>query len=235
MREKDVHKLIEQQESEAKQRMYEKIRQRVNLPQPATPQQKPRRVKIKWAVLSSVLACVIIALAVVLPITLRNNDSDGPRFCDSTQYVEEKSEQTLKQYAAENGVSILYVDWYDVAESVQTKIAYNVNDREDIIFLNESIIDGETGYKSILFITDNSTSVDILRKYETCNEKLSVGGAAVEWTSNSLLNFTYIKFAYKNFTYYIELDVAYDEQQIVDFVADMLAERDSNATSRSVV
>lgn len=235
MREKDVHKLIEQQESEAKQRMYEKIRQRVNLPQPATPQQKPRRVKVKWAVLSSVLACVVIALAVVLPITLRNNGSDGPRFCDSTQYVEEKSEQTLNQYAAENGVSILYVDWYDTAESVQTRIAYNVNERKDIIYFNEVIIDGETGYKCNLHVTDNRTTVDVLDKFGNCNRELVVDDFKVSCASNVMLNVTYIKFTYENHTYYIELDVAYDEQQITDFVADMLAARDSNATSRSVV
>ena len=221
MREKDVHKLIEQQESEAKQRMYEKIRQRANLPQHST-QQKPRKVKAKWAVLSTVLACVVIALAVVLPITMRDNGSDGSRFCDSTQYVEEKSEQTLKQYAAENGVSILYVDWYDTSESVKTKIAYNVNDHGDVIYLNESITNGETGYVADLFITDIRTTVDILAKNNNCNKELAVSNVAVKWQFISVLNSTCFKFTYNDYSYYVELNVAYDEQQISAFVADML-------------
>lgn len=217
MRERDVHNLIEQQESEAKQRIYGSIKERADF-SPSVKKQ-PRRIKL--AVLATVMTCLVV-LAVVLPITLRSNKNDGTRFCDASQYQLEQVTQTLKEYSQQNNSGMLYVGWYDVAEDVQTQIAYNVDDYEDIIFFQEGIINGETGEEVMLYITDNKTSVDILENYQNCNEEISVADSVVNWTVNIVSSVTYIKFTHTDYTYYVHINNAYDEQQISQLVADML-------------
>ena len=217
MREKDVHNLIEQQESEAKQRIYDSIKERADF-SPSVKKQ-PRRIKL--AVLATVMTCLVV-LAVVLPITLRSNKNDGTRFCDASQYQLEQVTQTLKEYSQQNNSGMLYVDWYDVAEDVQTQIAYNVDDHEDIIFFYEETTNGETGEKVMLYITDNKTSVDILENYQNCNEEFSVADSVVNWTVNIVSSVTYIKFTHTDYIYYVHINNAYGEQQISQLVADML-------------
>lgn len=217
MRERDVHNLIEQQESEAKQRIYGSIKERADF-SPSVKKQ-PRRIKL--AVLATVMTCLVV-LAVVLPITLRSNKNDGTRFCDASQYQVEQVTQTLKEYSQQKNSGMLYVDWYNVAEDVQTQIAYNVDDHADVVFFQEGIINGETGETVILYITDNKTSVDILKNYQNCNEEISVADSVVNWTIDQVLYTTYIKFTHKDYTYYLEFDNAYDEQQISQLVDDMI-------------
>lgn len=217
MREKDVHNLIEQQESEAKQRIYDSIKERADF----SPSVKKRSRRIKLAVLATVMTCLVV-LAVVLPITLRGNKDDGTRFCDASQYQVEQVTQTLKEYSQQNKSGMLYVDWYDDAEEVLTFCAYNVNDREDVIFFQEEITNGETGYKVKLYVTDNKTTVDTLEIFNNCDRVLIFAGMNLNWTIDQVLNTTYIIFTHKGYTYYLEIDNAYDEQQISQLVADML-------------
>ena len=218
MREKDVHNLIEQQDIEAKQRVYDNIMSQVSFPE-STAKAKPRRTK--WFALASVLVCLVV-LAIVLPLTLQGGTEDeGVRFCDPSMYEVLPMSQTLKQYSQTHGGDILYVDWYDITEDeVLTRYALNVDNLDDIIYLSEIIINDE-GYEVTLYVADTQTVVDLFADFQNNPNELNVGGIMVKWQSDGILS-TRVTFTYKNYNYYLSINAVYDSEQISSLVAGML-------------
>lgn len=221
MKEQYIHDLIEQEESEAKQRVYERLKERLPFLSDETvaakPKPKPRRNL--WAVLGPILACLVV-LAVVLPITLQSSGGDAPRFCDSSQYEKKQIEQNLQQFSSQKGLNLLYVDWYEASEKTTTYCAYSVDDDNDIIFLNEVITNGDTGYKIEMYVTDNRTSVDILDSYKGCNKEMIIEGISVKLGSDNGMS-TRSKFTYKDYTYYLMLD-SEETELMADIITEML-------------
>ena len=219
MREKDVHKLIEEQNPEAKQRIWEKVRTELNLGDlqygPAT-KATAKMQPWKWSVIAVALICVI-TLSIVLPLTLQGG---GSRFCDIEQYTREPLGQTLKEYFAANNKNLLYVDWYGNAEDVVTDYAYIKGNKSDIVYLQEFIVNGETGENITLTITDNKTRVDVLELYFICPQEKNVQGIVVNFGADSRT--TRAKFEYKGYVYYLETTVRNGQELITNVIEDML-------------
>lgn len=206
MKEKDIHKLIEQQNPEAKQRLWERIKAELDLPDSPRVIARAAAKSNRWKQWTAIVLAVfvVVTLSIVLPLTLRGH---GARFCDATQYTAEDLGQTLKEYSVAHNNELLYVDWYDVAGSLTTtEYGYNNKDKNDVIYFKESIISGDTGETVILSVTDNKTRVDIFNKYYNgeITAESKIKEIVVRWKNVSLRS-TAI-FEYKNYTYIIELD-----------------------------
>lgn len=216
MREKDIHELIEKQNPEKKQRMWEKISAELNLPPSSQPKAVAKKNNLKWAYVAAALV-VVITLSIVLPITLKD---DGVRYCDITQYETESLQQTLQECFIERNIDLLYVDWYDEAEELVTDYAYSKTDKSDIVFYREFIINSETGEELTLAVTDNKTRVDIFNDFYNGIEavKTTIKNVSVDWKVDYVR--TLAMFEFNKHTYYLELDGS--QERMTEIIEAML-------------
>lgn len=216
MREKDIHNLIEQEESEAKQRIWERIKPQLDL-EPRPKQQPVAKKKTwKWVSLAVALVC-IVTLSIVLPLTLKDN---GSRYCDYTQYKKDELNQTLKEYSTKHNNSFLYVDWYDVAEDVQTSYGHLIGNEKDIVFFEELFI-AKTGEELTFAVTDNKTQVDRFSDYYENYKEIIVKKVTVKVKSFSRKN-SYATFEYQSHIYYLQLNVEDGQARLVEIIEGML-------------
>lgn len=218
MRENDIHNLIEQQDPERKQRVWEKICSQVDLPAARQSTPAPKKRTFKWAALAVALVCVV-TLSIVLPLALRDN---GPqdRYCDMTQYTTETLSQTLKEYSLSHNNSLLYVDWYDCAEELNTEYAYVIGDKGDVVFIQEYLVNSETGEGLLVALTDNRTRVDIFEEfYNSVDSTSSVNVVTVKW--HNTFKDTFAMFEYQKHIYYLQLDVADGQERLTEIIEGM--------------
>lgn len=218
MKDIDVHRLIEQQEPEAKERMWQRIKAELNLPdapQPAPVVAKPKQWK-KWTAIAAALVCVI-TLSIVLPLTL---GGEKVRFCDSKQYTTESLEQNLGDYFSSNNKKLLYVDWYSSAEEIKTRYGHINGNANDVVFYSETIINGETGETLTVYITDNKTRVDILDNYYVDTQEFNVNNISVQYKSNRLISRA--MFEYNSNSYYLEIDIEDAQERLTEIIENML-------------
>ena len=218
MRERDIHNLIEQQETEKKQRIWEKVCAQVDMTPTQPIKTAPRKRTVKWALIAMAIVCVA-TLSIVLPLTLRDNEP-SVRFCDVTQYTVEELSKPLKEYIAENNYKFLYVDWYENADEVITKCGYNKSDRNDIFFFTENIINSDTGENLLFSVTDNKTRVDVFENYYDDYQLISVQGIEVNYIGERLRSRA--TFEYNNYNYYLEIDVGEAQERLTEIIQDML-------------
>lgn len=222
------HKLIEENNSEQKQAAYEGLKAELNISDAPAPAEKPAS---KWrnfikkpyrliACLSAALAAV--CLAIVLPITLNNTvQPPAVRYRSSEDCLEILIDYSLKEYGEINGIPYLYIDWYDFADEVQTKLYVSEDDSNDLIYAREMLVNGETGSIVILYTTDLYTRVDILDDYlDICTIESIVREVKVFWYYNNRKNSAY--FEYGDYRYFIELNYPLTENSILEIIDSML-------------
>ena len=219
MREGDIHKLIEQQEPEAKQRIWEKIVSQVDLTSAPSVSNKPvykRKIGL-WTAFAVALVC-IVTLSVVLPLTINSNEGD--RYADFNNYTIEPLGESFKEYFAEHNLDILYLDWYGVAEEVISEYGHINGNKSDVVFFKERIANAETGDVVFLYVTDNKTRVDIFKTHYLAKDNFTVNGVKVSW---SIFNgkAIYAMFEYNNYVYYLQID-SLSQELLTDIIKTML-------------
>lgn len=215
MRENDIHNLIEQQDPERKQRVWEKICSQVDLPAARQSTPAPKKRTFKLAALAVALVCVV-TLSIVLPLALRDN---GPqdRYCDMTQYTVENMNQTLKEYSLAHNNNLLYVDWYDISEETSTRYAHMNENKDDVVFWEETLLNGETGEYLTFSVTKSKTRVDILEEfYNSVESTSSVNVVTVKW--HNTFKDTFAMFEYQKRIYYLKLDVADGQERLMEII-----------------
>lgn len=221
MKDYEIHKLIEQQNPEAKERLWQRIKSELDLPDnppaPAPVAAKPKVWK-RWTAIAAALVCVI-TLSIVLPLTL---GGEKVRFCDSEHYTVAGLEQTLKEYSSAHNGNIMYVDWYGSAEEVTTEYAYMKTNVNDIVYFREYIVNGETGEELTVSVTDNRTRVDIFNQYydENNEERTEIKNTSVLWKTFSL--YSTAIFEYDKHIYYLELAVGNAQERLTEIIESML-------------
>ena len=221
MKEKDIHNLIEQQEPEKKQAAFKRIQERLNIAEvPAVQTAKPKKSVKKRAFAWSAVMAVALCLAIVLPITLTGTPDVKDRYCVAGDYETYPTEFNIEQYASNINQKILFVDWYDIAEECLTDLYVNVNDRNDMIYLQELLVNGETGEIVDLYITDKRTKVDILSRWDSCTtvKQLEDTEVLLDVTFQSL----FATFKYGYFVYYLEITNVDSESRALEIIASML-------------
>ncbi len=221
MKERDVHKLIERQDEEGKKALYARVCDGLGLETKVKPAPHSKRALL-WRVLVPALSFCIICLAIILPIALKNRVEPNPdRYCLSVDCVEVALDTNVKEYASENGKTILYIDWYDIAEEVTTKSYVNKDDSNDVIYIDERILNGETGDMIRLSIFDKHTYLDAFDSFmnETFNE-YDYNTVKIKWTENMQLSMGMIKFG--DYRYYVQISQPSEAVDIVEILKGMV-------------
>ena len=217
MKEKDFHRLIEEQNMEEKNALRSKI-------VPNTKNAQVRNRKIAWVTsLASVCAC-LICLAIILPFVVKTEEPTPPakRYCVMSDYVLAPAESTVKEYSESSGKNLLYIDWYDIADDVQTMWIVHRDDASDRICLEETLVNGETGDMVVLRITDVNTEVDYyVTLMERCEKDCDYNGVEIKWHND--VKSSVATFEHDGYRYIIELKDPMDEQDILDIAESMLA------------
>ena len=220
MKDYEIHKLIEQQNPEEKERLWQRIKAELDLPDspPTTPAPVAAKPKVwrRWTAIAAALVCVI-TLSIVLPLTL---DGENERYCDFEHYTTASLEQNLGDYFSSNNKDLLSVDWYDIAEEVKTEYGHMKENKNDIVFFGETILNGETGESLTLYVTDNKTRVDILEDYYNDCNSTKVRDVTVQYKSDRLSS--QAVFNYRNNIYYLELDVGNAQERLTEIIESML-------------
>lgn len=218
-KERDFHRLIEEQNPEEKERVWKKIESRIESERDNVEGggevivlSKSKRYGLIRNVAICCLAALFFGVAVflILRFTLPENDgfiADDRRYCTVNDYHKVDTDVTVKQYAFENGKNILYFDIYGVSE-YYCDSRYLLNGTDEVICLLEEIVDEAGAYISF-YVTDDRTDIDFLDSYSSnCYNQTSVNSVTVEW--GSVNDASMAKFQYGGYCYYISVDVGED-------------------------
>ena len=228
MNKKNIHKLIEEKNPEGKAALRERVMERLNLPTEAEqPQKKPTfSYKRFYRIFAGVSAAVAaVCLAIVLPIVLnRGTAVPTERYCHAADCIETPIDYSIKEYSEHNNLSLLYIDWYDTADELETLLFVNNNDDNDVIYLKETIVNGETGSIATLYITELHTKVDIFEDVEnSCENFEYISSVKVSWGYEDIKGTAY--FEYSGRSYVIELRYPMAEDSVLDLVESMLSNK----------
>lgn len=223
MNERNLHKKIEEQNTEEKKVVWQDI-------EPNISQKKSlKSFFVRYKRLFVALASCFVCLAVILPVTLRyiNSDKPGsggdddPRYCTSDEYEVEIVEQTLKEYILEFNKSFLYLDWYENAIVCETKHIKDIVTSE-ILCWNERIINGNTGDEVTLNITSKNIVMDFIdENLKFLDKETKIQNINIKWYYTSFEGFAY--FEYEDYCYYLNFYYPMSEQTIFDVVEEMLS------------
>ena len=214
-RERKFHNLIKNQNSEEKDRLWEKIEkelgnENINVV-------VPRKKKFPMGRFVAIASpCVLIVTIATIAVWKFLPQETGPRYCTQDQYQGTKTDMTLKEYAKENNKELLYFDWYDSAELVKDYV-YQLNDTNEIICFEENIISGETGQSIKYFVVDTKTKMDMLESFYTrCEEKSRVKNTEVYW--NYSMKEANAYFEYDHYNYYLTVDAPESSETILELI-----------------
>lgn len=225
MSQNDIHQIIEKENLEGKEAMRKKVKERLNLPADTEQEHsKPARFifKKRYRIFASVSAALaIVCIAIVLPIVLNRDTGPIERYCHAADCVETVADYTVKDYSERNNLSLLYIDWYNIADDIQTKLYVNAGNENDVIYLQERIINGETGSVVVLYISDVYTQVDILEDKENACENVEfISSIKVSWGYRNFIGLAC--FEYSGRGYVIELTHPMTENSVLELVESMI-------------
>ena len=222
-----VHKTLEAKNPKRKAALDNRIKKELNISDDSSsekteiPFKKPFYKTYRFfAGISTAL--VAVCLAIVLPMTL-NKGEDGPtiHYRNAEDCLESQIEYSLKEYSERNNVSYLYIDWYNIAEEIQTKLYFSMDNPDDLIYIQEMLVNGETGSIVFLSITDKYTRLDILEAFEdVCITENVVEGIIVKSGSFGKVDKAY--FEYGNYRYFIELSYPLSDDYILEVIEGMI-------------
>ena len=226
-KERKFHQLIEQQNQEEKNRVWQKICEKEAA---IEAEEKPvlSVARFSWKKWTTVAATAAVALifgvfAVVkfFPcdnVTPDDSQSNGEYFTEQ-MYDMVETTQTLKEYAAELQKDILFFDWYAETDHVKDFV-WQLKDTKEIICFKEEIIDVNTGCRVYIFIVNNDTEIDAFSSYEGFRNLSEIEGITVQWRYDN--DRAFLKFEYQNYKYYLRIDKPLNEEYVLTLVADLL-------------
>ena len=257
MKDKQFLNIIERAYPVRKQAMYEDLKRELNLPDITLDSvKKPVTAKPagKWRnnfknffkTPARLAACIsmavaVICLAIVLPVTLNQSglqpanptQTQKERYCYAASCREDRLSYTLKEYSELNKLSLLYVDWYGVAE-IKTSLHVDKRNRSDVIFYQEILMHNGIGSIVELYITDAHTKVDVVEEYKkTCGRVYVIKQSNVQpynvrvfWGTETAENggsYTYkAYFTYEKYIYTVVLRYPMDGNDIFELIDSML-------------
>ncbi len=225
--ESEFHSLIEQQDSEGKRKVWDKINGNIgaetNFIDDAV-QVSNNALSINPKKIYISAYCVLAALAVVALILILTSKPGNPagdvRFCSAADYSVNETTQTLKDYSQETNKDLLYFDWYEETEYLNDKVVRLNSDNEIICFMEE-ISDIESGYLIRIDVTDNLTVLDFLENFESsCPNSHTIDDIEIIWgVSEFGAN---AKFEYKSHIYYLSISDVIEEDYFIYLIEQLI-------------
>lgn len=216
MNDKDIHRLIQAQNKEENDALFERIQSNLGSSSQAQTQAKLKR-KFNYKVLTLASAFVLIlCLAVVLPIVLQSDDNQL-RYSEDNIYSE-VLDISLKEYVQNNEISALYIEW-DIVDECTTTRYYDKNNYAQTVYLSEFLVNGETGYSLSYCVMQSNIHVDGFEYvYDAFYFKMVVHNITVDYIFGTICR---AKFEYKGYKYYFEFYDPVDEQFIRETIESM--------------
>lgn len=224
MKKRNVHRFIEEQNSEAKENLRKKTEEKLGFSLTQTEydvEKKAKKAQKFFAVLAT--SAGIICLLIALPFILRDvfEHSEKTRYCREEDYTWIWADCNIKEYNQRYGKGLLYIDLYDRAAEISTQIYVSKNDEKDIIFFYEELFLEDTYDEIELYITDNRTTVDILVGFEeSCRRSDYVNDVLIRWMCTD--DSGKIVFEYKGYKYFIALEYSVEEIYIKQLIENMI-------------
>lgn len=224
MKDIDIDNTIENTGCEKKEQLRAQLHTRIGLPQQDEEQIKNTRRGFRLkAVALGIAGICAICLAIVLPISLRDNmipPSQDKFTYLVADFLDDDLGLTIKEYAEQTGKNILYIDWYDIAEECLTKKYFLPDNEDKIIYITEDLLNGETGDHVLLSIVSTNTSIDELdTARDFCTFSYEYHNVNISWIYNVDASRAY--FEYNGYKYYVRLEYPMSEQAILDIVISM--------------
>lgn len=215
-KERDFHRLIENQNREKKDAMWKKLESRleneidnVESCGEVLVLSKNRNLSYVKYIAISCFVALFLGLTVFLIVNFGFKKDDGfidneNRYCTFNDYYKQETVTTIKQYNIENNTDLLFFNFYDFTEYYSCS-QYKLNETDEVICLHEEIVAADGAIIS-LYITDNRTDLDVLQSFTSiCVEKIYVDSLEIEWGSD--IGIASAKFEYANYNYYFSVDV----------------------------
>ena len=201
MTDEEIYQQIEEYREEANS-MYEKIHEQVEASIVKHAQTKKKRKKLFTGILS-VAVVLVVTLAIVLPIVLQPQD-DEIRFSDFEVLRPDTLDCNLKEYYELNNLSLLYLDWYENAEDLNTVRYYEEGKKNNTVYLSEFFTDGYWGFTVKLTVMKRNIVVESFdEKFEEYKTK-NIGETQISYVLHR--NLGVAKFEYQGYKYYLEIN-----------------------------
>ncbi len=236
MKEIDVHRLIEEQDKEEKDALFEMVQQKTAdisvVPARTVHKQQTvnRKRFFKFASIA-VAFLLVLGLAIGLPITLKKGNSNynpvkdpvdttPDRYFNTSDCVISDMKMNVKEYAESQSKELLFLDWYENAGFLETGYYVNKQDYNDLVYIKENIQNGDTGDMVTMYITDTHTQLEVLQTISTfCSKDSNINDTAIKWNADRQKGAAVFK--YKDHKYYLELQYPFNETDILDIVESM--------------
>ena len=219
---RSIHDLIEEQEPEAKQRMWEEVRQRI-AQEDILGENTSTRKKFSWKKIATIAASFVLVLGISLfsVFHFMPQDELKSRYCTQDEYTVQQVEETIKVHSENNKKNWLYLNWYDIEYTEIKNYSYYLNNSGEEICYSEYLVNGNTGDFVKIYITDNYTEIDVLENIkENCILNQKIDNQDIYFGNNPLNAFAY--FEYSKNRYYVELKQPMTETAILDIVEELL-------------
>lgn len=221
---KKIHNLIEQQDNKGKEESWAKIQSKLadaEAESGSVDNGKNTRAVIfsGKAIISAICAAIVLIAAIIL-IVLIPRKSDGNNYFGSAgDYYTASSDNTLKDYAAQTGNDFLYFDWYGETD-YEDSVIY-ANKTQEIICYIETIYDMEEDNFITFYITGLKTDIDVLSKFEACDNVHNFNGVEIRWADGASADLAV--FEYGGFKYRIEVSGCASPKMLLSYVEQLLA------------
>ena len=223
MKDIDIDNTIENAGCEKKEQLRAQLHTRIGVPQKERQIKSRRKISLK-ALAFGIAGMCAVCLAIVLPISLYNNTtpSSQDKFTyAAVDFLYDDLGLTIKEYSEQTGKNLLYIDWYDVADECVTTKYYLPDKEDDIIYIAEDLINGETGDCVWFAVVETNVFIDELETVrDICDMSYEYNNTQINWSYN--INISRAYFVYQGYKYYFKLDYPTSEQAILDIVKDML-------------
>ena len=219
MTDKEIYQQIEDYGEESNA-LYERIHEQVETSIVKHARAKKRRNKILAGALSVAVAVIlVVVLSITLPFGAQPQEEIF-RYADASAFRSEQLNCNLKEYGAINGLPLLYLDWYEHADELDTWRYYEEGKENDTVYLRESFTDGNSGTFYQIRVMKQNIVIDSLDEGFEEYQTTSVDGVSVIYVLNwsSVL----VKFEYQGYKYYLEIDDTITLDFLVETIESML-------------
>lgn len=212
--EQDFHNFIEAQNPEEKQRGIARVQAARAALEPTPIPKRPFSWKRFFAIAAPSAAALSVGLVLLVNLLPKGDDT---RYCASGDYTAINTTQTLQEYASENNLPILYLDWYSTSDFVAHD-KYQLADEEVVGFAEKRMT--FDGYFVSLAITEKNTKLESLSSFENLENSSIIDETNIAY--GSILRFSYATFTYGDYRYYLQVEDDPTYEYVLDLAEDLI-------------
>lgn len=232
--ENDFHKLIESQNKQGKEELWKKIECNLQEEEPVNVENEGEVLVLSKnhrffntrniIIFFSVLLVFVVGLILIFNFCLVKKPDgeiekpDDRRYCSINDYDSNEVNITVKQYATENNLQLLYFDYELMLFT--SDLHYKLKDTGEIVCLQEDLIDSQGAY-IVYYITDNKTDIDVVHSFAgLSDQETAIQSTKIKY--GFMASESYANFEYQGYCYYLKITDAPSDGYILELVETLL-------------